>query len=250
MKLSSFMLAIVPVAVLLADEAALSKEELRYRRTGGEIVKRGTYTGKVLFANTQKKLPASEIGGVCREIESAVNVRMECIETAEKNPARLLRDKGANAVLIVVDDPGSPILLVAPEDRWAIVNMAKLVDDLPGANAKSKFFVPRARKEIIKGFSLMCGGGSSQFPDNIMNTASVRELDMVKEQIPADMIEFWTRFLGRIGVTAKEMTTYKTACREGWAPTPTNDVQKAIWDKVHATPKNPMKIEFDPKKGR
>ena len=240
----------MPVAILSADEAALSKEELRYRRTGGEIVKRGTYTGKVLFANAQKKLPASEIGGVCREIEAAVNVRMECIETAEKDPARLLRDKAANAVLIVVDDPGAPVLLVAPEDRWAIVNMAKLVDDLPGANAKARFFVPRARKEIIKGFSLMCGGGSSQFPDNIMNTASVRELDMVKEQIQADMIEFWTRFLGRIGVTAKEMTTYKTACREGWAPAPTNDVQKAIWDKVHAVPKNPLKIEFDPKKGK
>ena len=44
--------------------------------------------------------------------------------------------------------------------------------------------------------------------------------------------------------------TYKEACEEGWAPAPTNEIQKAIWDKVRATPKNPMKIEFDPKKGR
>ena len=34
------------------------------------------------------------------------------------------------------------------------------------------------------------------------------------------------------------------------APAPTNEFQKAVWDKVHAIPQNPMKIEFDPKKGR
>ena len=44
--------------------------------------------------------------------------------------------------------------------------------------------------------------------------------------------------------------TYKDACEAGWASKPTNIWQKAIWDKVHTTPKNPMKIEFDPKKGR
>jgi len=37
---------------------------------------------------------------------------------------------------------------------------------------------------------------------------------------------------------------------EGWAPAPTNEYQKIVWDKVHAIPQKPMKIEFDPKKGR
>ena len=43
---------------------------------------------------------------------------------------------------------------------------------------------------------------------------------------------------------------YSEAVQEGWAPAPTNEFQKAIWDKVHAMPATPMKIEFDPKKGR
>ena len=43
------------------------------------------------------------------------------------------------------------------------------------------------------------------------------------------------------------VATYKRACREGWAPTPTNDVQRAIWEKVHAIPDKPLTIEFDPK---
>ena len=53
-----------------------------------------------------------------------------------------------------------------------------------------------------------------------------------------------------LGAYVKRRTSYQKACEEGWAPLPTNDVQKAIWDKVHAVPKNPMKIEFDPKQGK
>ena len=34
---------------------------------------------------------------------------------------------------------------------------------------------------------------------------------------------------------------------EGWSPSPTNDVQRAIWEKVHAIPDKPLTIEFDPK---
>ena len=40
---------------------------------------------------------------------------------------------------------------------------------------------------------------------------------------------------------------YRKACMDGWAPAPTNEYQKAIWDQVHAIPTKPIKIEFDPK---
>ena len=43
-------------------------------------------------------------------------------------------------------------------------------------------------------------------------------------------------------------TVYRKACEEGWAPQPTNDVQKAIWDKVHAMPTEPLKIKPETKK--
>ena len=35
--------------------------------------------------------------------------------------------------------------------------------------------------------------------------------------------------------------------QQGWAPAPTNEVQQAIWDKVHQIPDKPITIEFDPK---
>ena len=36
--------------------------------------------------------------------------------------------------------------------------------------------------------------------------------------------------------------TYKDACEAGWAPMPTNDVQRSIWQKVHEMPAEPLKI--------
>jgi hypothetical protein len=237
--------------VTIADNSKLTKEESRYRRTGGEIIKQGSYLGKILFVNAQSRLPEKEIKEVCNEITASLNVRLECISATVNNPVKLLNEHNANIVMVIIDEPMSPTLLIATEDRWATINTAKLVDDLPGEKAKKKFFTSRARKMIIKGFSLLCGGGSSQFPGNIMNTATIRELDMIKEQIPVDMIDFWIRYLGRIGVTPIEMTTYRKACREGWAPAPTNDIQKAIWERVKADkergPTNPIKIPM-PKK--
>ena len=34
-------------------------------------------------------------------------------------------------------------------------------------------------------------------------------------------------------------TTYKVACEEGWAPPPTNDFQRAIWDATKAATNAP-----------
>jgi hypothetical protein len=51
-----------------------------------------------------------------------------------------------------------------------------------------------------------------------------------------------------LGVLPAQRATYLKACEEGWAPAPTNDVQKAIWDKVHAMPTEPIKIKPETKK--
>ena len=37
-----------------------------------------------------------------------------------------------------------------------------------------------------------------------------------------------------LGIPKITLKPYKIACEEGWAPAPTNDIQKAIWEKVKA----------------
>ena len=50
------------------------------------------------------------------------------------------------------------------------------------------------------------------------------------------------------GIVPGKRAVYRKACEEGWAPAPTNDVQKAIWDKVHEMPTEPIKIKPETKK--
>ena len=53
-------------------------------------------------------------------------------------------------------------------------------------------------------------------------------------------------FMKDVGYLTARRDTYYGACREGWAPAPTNDVQKAIFDQVKADkergPTNPITI--------
>ena len=82
----------------------------------------------------------------------------------------------------------------------------------------------------------------------MMGVLKPEDLDQIdiKMTVPAELAAGMTKNLRLRGVTEFKTTSYLVACREGWAPAPTNDIQKAIWEKVHAPPQKPMKIKFDP----
>lgn len=195
----------------------------RLERTGGDLIRRGTFAGKVAIVNAQTRLPDAD----CAKVAAMFAKATDC------NIAVAADGTGAQVVVTVIDDPKEPTMLLAPEDHWGKVNVAKLVDDLPGEGAKVKFFGSRARKMIAKALSILCGGGASSFPGNIMNAATLRDLDAVEEQIPVDQADKYMKYLARLGVTRKEMVTYYRACKEGWAPAPTNDIQRRVWEKTY-----------------
>lgn len=244
MKLNQIIAAVFAVGVAVAAVAGPADKD------AGWLIRKGTYQGLVAFVDTQDSLAFSNVQAVAAQLASETKLNIVALRHAAGKPADLKRELGVQALVSVIDDPNEPTMLIAPEDHWGAVNVAKLVDDLKSERAKAKFRDKRARKELIRAFSLMCGGGASQFPGNMMNAATMRELDLSVDTIPVDMVGNYTTHLKAYGVTQKEMVTYEIACQEGWAPNPTNDAQKAIWDEVHAPPKNPIKIEFDPKKGR
>ena len=78
------------------------------------------------------------------------------------------------------------------------------------------------------------------------------DLDAVKIEfpMPLPLLGAIGNHMVKAGMEATVTAYYRQACTEGWAPAPTNEVQKAIWDKAHAVPAKPMKIEFDPKTGK
>lgn len=210
---------------------------------GGKLIKKGTYLGKIAFVDTQDLVSFTNVEMVAVQLATETKMNVVAVRHAPGAPAELKKELGVQVLVSVINDPEAPLMLIAPEDHWGSVNVAKLVDDLPSERAKARFRDSRARKELIRAFSLMCGGGGSQFPGNMMNAATMKELDLTVDTIPVDMIDFYQTHLKNFGVTPKQEVTYETACEEGWAPLPTNDVQKAIWDEVHAIPDQPIVIE-------
>ena len=160
-----------------------------------------------------------------------------------ENALELKSAQSANIAIYVIDDSKLPRLLSAPEEGWSIVNIDSLI------NLSEKVFSSRVIKEVMRATSLATGCGN--VGGCMQPVVDLNSLDaLISDSFPINMRPQVYKSIEAFGIEPRIEASYKVACQQGWAPAPTNDIQKAIWDKVHAAPKNPMKIEFDPKKGR
>lgn len=214
--------------------------------SGGRLERVGSQKGKIAFIDTQKAMSEREIRTVINALtgEYTYNVAYEKVDPGD-DYAAMKKASGADFAIIIIDDEKKVASLVAPDDRWCMVNIAHVGQGLKSEAAKDKFLASRRRRQLMRIYALGAGGGRSSFPGNIADVTSVTELDLTPEQLPVDVAERNFKFLKSIGVTSKVYTTYRKACMEGWAPAPTNDLQKAIWDEVHSIPDKPIKITYD-----
>ena len=222
------------------------------RRHGGYVRKAGSARGKVVFLNAQKRVPAEMLTPAFKEIDENVHPiwSLENVDAVRlSNPKADIAKHGGAIGVVLTESEELPMLVVAPEDGWAVVNVSAITKDAPDSSVAAS----RVRKELLRAFALT-GGCSFMARGAILMQGMVRtakDLDAIQEEsFGVDALMAMEQGLPECGVMPWHQTTYKKACREGWAPPPTNEYQKAIWDKVHAIPKNPMKIEYDPKKGR
>lgn len=223
------------------------KHEVLLKHFGGEILNEKSGSGTFAFINAQKDAGLEPLNAAAERIRADLMIRTSVCST--ERPAfdkvdALLREIGANAGVIVVNDETLPTLLVAPECRWAFVNVAGLSD---GGTAK-EVRDARLRKEIIRAFAFVGGGRPTRSLGCVMNRvekpADLDKLprDTISMEIEPDIVNHLEKF----GIKPFQKSWYAAACQEGWAPAPTNEYQKAIWEKVHAIPDKPMKIQFDP----
>ena len=231
------------LACTLAIAAEINTPEM-LAKTGGRIMKPDTQKGEIVCVNCQKSAKREWIEEVVSYFADLTKFNVRMVDGGEFSlpTPKLVGD----ATVFVIDDPKMPTLLTAPEDKWVVVSVSKLKTD------KEAFFAARVKKETSRGFAFLTCGGGSMYPGNIGSGVSgVADLDKIVDfRFPNDMSNRCRNYMKPFGITPGFMTTYLSACIHGWAPAPTNDYQKAIWEKEHAIPKNPMKIEFDPKKGR
>lgn len=233
-------------------EQIKARDERVLKKTGGFIHQNAEGPQTLLVDARQK--PTLTLDEVARVYKLATHLEAQVAKETRGDASPLAFAKKMLAerkplmlVAIIEGSEDLPALSVYPEERVGLVN----ADKLKGGNDPS---LPEMRvsKEVWRAIGFVGGLGFSPAENDIMQPIyTIKELDanrypFIQPMNMARMQGMWKRF----GVKKERRIPYRVAVQEGWAAQPTNDYQKAIWDEVRALPEKPMKIEFDPKKGR
>ena len=133
---------------------------------------------------------------------------------------------------------------MAQEARWAVVNVYPLKADTNSMDVVRD----RLYKSFLRATCLLLGAAPSKFSASPLKPImSLKDLDaLTNTTITFDAAMNMDAYMKGIGIKRYEPMTYRAACEEGVAPPPTNDVQKAIWEKVKSDkergPTNPITI--------
>ena len=247
-------LAAISLTATAADAPFKPKENRKIKAMGGSIMIPNSMKGHILIANMQEKISASELQKTVKQLinMTRLDIRFKTIsgDITPSEACGKVKELGANVVVFIDDgENGGVSLLCAPENGWTIINSSVITKD-----AKNEVFAAaRLRKELMRGFFAATGAMNSRYPGTIMNyIGSPSDLDKLVEEIPVDMSMRTVDYLAKMGVTPVQYTTYQRAVQNGWAPAPTNDIQKAIWERIKADkergPTNPLKIPMPKRK--
>ena len=218
-------------------------------KLGGYICKPDSQKGVALVVNAQSRVAESNLTFVTGRLQrdSGLNFSVKSVDpkVLDGDWTSLREKENAAALVVVVDKPDGYPLMVVPDERWAVVNVAKLDRGLTRPESKEALIPKRTRRQVIRAFALIAGSGKKRV-ESPASVNSMMDLDSARDAVPMDTIQMMSDFLHAQGMTKQVISSYRTACRQGWAPAPTNDVQKKIWDDVHSIPNRPMQIKFDP----
>ena len=233
----------------LAAFAPLHAQE-KVSQNGNRVIKPGSQKGKIAFIVTQDEVPFGVFRDLAVELAKDSLYNSVCEKAENGEPAALKAKSKADIAVIIRADDTTPSLLAAVDDGWAVVNVRKLAEGLKTPEAVKKFHEKRCRSQMLRAYVAVAGGFSSQYQGNILSIRKISDFDLCETFIPNDAAMAMERYLAARGVTPAIRKRYRSACQEGWAPAPTNDIQKAIWDEVHAIPTKPIKIEYNEKRDK
>jgi len=187
---------------------------------------------KLLFLNAQDRVSSDEISEVSKTIFEYFRLSVAVAKGTSGDPMTqvtdALKDNNNAAVIIICDVKDQPSLLIAPENRWALVNVAALSND----SVASKTLSERSQKEIWRAFGYLMGAAHSNFQKCLLKSVlKPEDLDQLdtKNLSPEPLTKI-TLHAKKLGMTPSGKTTYREAVKEGWAPPPKDKDQQAIWD--------------------
>ena len=230
----------------LTDAERAAKRAEMIKRTGGLI--KIPAQGHVTLIDYQAKADHEKLAAKFAETFEGFHLPTKAVRSetpfALSDMKSKAKDVGAGSVVMVVDDPSLPMSLVSIETRCGLVNVAALAADNPSAAVLTR----RTGKMVGRVAMLASGGAESDSPTSSLKTmTNLAELDASEGRGNEVYVMMGViRGMQRAGVMPEHVITYKQACKQGIAPNPTNDIQKAVWDQVKADkergPINGLKI--------
>ena len=117
--------------------------------------------------------------------------------------------------------------VVAPEQKWACVNIAPL-------KAKNKNFESRCRFLFMRGIYRALGSDVSRAEKTCLSPVySPEDLDKISDLgVAMDTFIAVSESCLASGLEPEQFLTYREACELPEPPLPTNDVQKAIYQEI------------------
>lgn len=152
-----------------------------------------------------------------------------------------------NALIVVVLAQAGdklPALSVFPEERVSVVNCDILLKDKNPIDAEV-----RVIKECWRSIGFLTGVGYVQQDNDVMQPVfSMADLDADEFQIIQPMnYSRMAKMMAKFNVQRSRRIAYRAAVKQGWAPSPTNDLQKTIWEEVKVA-QSTNKVEAVPVK--
>ena len=234
-------------------ERRAKKRLQRMIKNGGKLIDMRAMTGVFKFVNCQGKVSLDGMKYMARRLHDSYNSNFDFAEMKDaftiQSAPDALKKVEASAAVFVVDLPDYPTVLVAPETKWATVNVAALSADNPDKAKLER----RVEKELSRAFAALVGHAAID-PLCVTKTAtSLQELDAIQStDVSSEVMVRIEEGLKANGVKPFRVSNFREACEEGWAPAPTNEYQKAILEEVKAGkergPTNPIKIPDPVKK--
>lgn len=248
--------ALVAAFAVAADTPKAKRGRPKGRNPSGGIVEKA-YAGNVIRAfNAQAVIPADKVASLTLQMRYETIVPFETVSAkpmtfaeAENAAAGFVgKDKVGAAVVIVNDSSKSDFYRASPEGRWAVLNVSPLKADNPDQERLEERFAKVCWHAVVRSL----GGGYAAVKPSVMTPFSdLKTLDAIPTTKPSpDVVNMLIDTGSLYGIRTITIASYRTACKQGWAPAPTNDVQKAIWNETRQLPAKPLRIEYDPDKGK
>lgn len=201
-------------------------------RTGGLVYPPKNAKSLLFFDARSENKPVLEKFATHAErmLFISIDVKREALKkNAEpKDVAFKEKEKGAGAVVLMYEKKGDPVLSVFPEDAIVLVNFEPL--KCSDANKFSRRFATEFWRSIA--FSMGGYAAGSQMGSSLQPIFSVADFDTLKGAGLSPMqIAAINEAKSKLSIFGRNAVPYSRACREGWAPAPTNAVQRKYYDR-------------------